>query len=137
MNTNALLIVVTAVAAAVYFTQTRRGSKFLTSKAANVMAFTTPLPASEAFKVALSWAAASSYKIDEIDEKGLRLLLSEDTTALNWGRFYPAFLSSSSAGTIVEVGVHSKWLFTGRVAARAQERCFNSLKAALLGAQRI
>jgi len=128
-----LIIAALIVGVVLVIAKMRKGSAALESKPSRLKSFSTSLTPSEAFKVAIRWASASAYKIDDVDEARLKFVLSDSATATSWGFFYPIFVSAGGErGAVVEVGIKSKALQYGPLVSRAHEKCFSAIKTALI-----
>lgn len=84
-------------------------------------------------KVVLALVQHGRYEADEISESGDRIVLSEPPTLVTWGFFYPIYVTErGDEGTLVEIGIKSKFVQIGAIPRRAHERFANRLKSALL-----
>ena len=90
------------------------------------------MPQLAVLKAIVRYAQASIYKIEIFDEDNSNLVLSDAPSLTSYGFFYPIFVRSQGAETLVEVGIKSRSWQVGPIVTRHHDRCFNWTKAAIL-----
>jgi hypothetical protein len=71
--------------------------------------FFTDVPPNKTFKAIMEFATNNGYRIDDFDEQQLAVILNERMTLMSYGSLYPIYVRAQGAGTMVEIGVTSKF----------------------------
>jgi hypothetical protein len=111
----------------------RKGSSAAENKPRRIQSFVTSNTPSSVLKTLIRFAQQSGYKIEFLDEAKGNIVLSDGASLTSYGFFYPVFLTSErESQTLVEVGIKSKVWQVGPIVSRRHDKCFNSVKAAIL-----
>jgi hypothetical protein len=101
--------------------------------------FFTNHPPDTTFKAIMAFAIQNRYRVDDMDEKRLAVILNERMTWNSYGSLYPIYVSEEGGGSKVEVGITSKVgkfslssPFIQRVLTLRLERMINALKSSML-----
>ena len=70
--------------------------------------FVTEAQPIETFKAIMQYAIQNGYRIDDVDQQKLSLILNERMTLASYGSLYPIYVHESEGKTLVEVGATSK-----------------------------
>ncbi len=103
-------LLIPALIAGIFFwiAETRKGS-LKTTQPHYSQTFFTEVPASETFKSIMLFATNNGYRIDDLDEHQLSVILNERMTLTSSGSLYPIYVRQHATRTEVEVGVTSKF----------------------------
>ena len=71
-------------------------------------AFVTENHPTETFKAIVQFAIQNGYKIDDIDEQRMSVILNERMTLTSYGSLYPIYVHENAGKTSVNVGATSK-----------------------------
>lgn len=100
--------------------------------------FFTNHPSDITFKAIMAFAIQNRYRVDDIDEKRLAVILNERMTWNSYGSLYSIYVCEQGGGSMVEVGITSKAgkfslssPFVQRVLTLRLERMINALKGAV------
>jgi hypothetical protein len=110
----------------------RNPASAVNNKPYRIQSFTTGMPQLAVLRAIARYAQASIYKIEIFDEENSNIVLSDAANLTSYGFFYPIFVRSQGAETLVEVGVKSRSWQVGPMVTRHHDRCFNWVKAAIL-----
>ena len=59
------------------------------------------------------------YKVDDADPQQHILVLSSGVTLFSWGFLYPVFIRREGSGSVIQVGIQSKFIQWGPIVGRA------------------
>ena len=95
--------------------------------------FTIAVPADKAFAtIAAPPPASVKYQVAASDPATQRVLLLDGMTMSSYGYYYPVDFGATGAGTMVTVGIKSKYPFQfGPFVARAQQKAHDAMIATL------
>jgi len=99
--------------------------------------FTTETPPVEAFRAIMQFALQNGYRVDDLDEQKLCVILNERMTLTSYGSLYPIYVRENAGKTEVEVGVTSKLgkasigPINNKLITRRLERMLNGIKGAV------
>jgi hypothetical protein len=111
---------------------TRKGASAVKNRPKKILAFIAPMPPAEVMKSVIRYGQQSGYRIDDIANPGWRIILSEKPSFTTWGFFYPVYMTANQqGGTLVEVGIKSRFIQMGPIVTRKHEECFNGIRAAI------
>jgi|TARA_Y100000294_G_C8421664_1_gene283060 hypothetical protein len=111
----------------------RKGSSVVKKKPRKLNSFTSELPPDKIFKLVAQLPQRSKYKIDNIDETNMTIIISSSASAMSYGFFFPVYITQQTDGkTLVEVGIKGKIPQYGPVVTKNLDNIVNELKAVII-----
>lgn len=124
---------------AIYFlnSEFRKGS-LKTTRPHYSDTFLTDVSPNKTFKAIMEFATNNGYRIDDFDEQQLAVILNERMTVMSYGSLYSIYVRAQGTGTMVEVGVTSKFPkfflispVSKKLVTLSLERMLNGVKGAI------
>ena len=98
-------------------------------KPSKIKFFKTPQDIKRAIKIIIEFAPTNGYQVDDYDDANNIIVLSETTTAKNFGNIFPVYFSTVENQTLIEIGIKNKG--TQRFFLdEYHNKCFNGIRSA-------
>jgi hypothetical protein len=69
------------------------------------------------------------YRIDDLDPEHKTLVLSSPPTLATWGFLYPITITANGTGSLIQIGIESRFIQLGPLVTRAHTRCSEMIEA--------
>ena len=123
------------ISVALYFNN-KTGSTDM-EKPSKTSSFTTNVQLDVAMKAVIKFAQSNGYKVDDFNEQGAIIVLSDVPKPTTYGNIFPIYFRKQGENTVeIEVGIKSKSPMPvyHTVGNQSLERCFIGIKTAIYAA---
>jgi hypothetical protein len=120
-------LAVMALGLAIAFT--RKGDARRAQLGSRRLEVRTAVPPADAF--ARLVAIAGRYRVDDRDRDRGVLVLSSNPTFTTWGFLYPVFVRADGKGSLITIGIESRFVQFGPLVGVAHRNCAAEIEAAL------